>query len=324
MKALMNEMLEAFEIFSKEQEGQGKPVSLYQPVDYIMGMGGKHMRPLLLLSAIHACGGSWQDGISAAYGVEMFHNFTLVHDDIMDAAVLRRGQPAVHKKYNTNQAILSGDVMMLRSLEYLSDSFNDGDTRALLDFVQTGVEVCEGQQMDVDFEKLSSLSIEQYLSMIKGKTAVLPAQALRLGARIAGASGEIQDLIYAFGIDLGLAFQVQDDILDAYGDPDKVGKIKGGDIRQNKKAVLYILAQSIASHEDLKRLQNWFAKDDTSDEKVEAVMVIFDKYEVKSRADELKNEYHQSSSVALERLEHLGLNCTLLNYLSQLLLNRAS
>lgn len=324
MKALMSEMLEAFENFSKEQEGQGKPVSLYQPVDYIMGMGGKHMRPLLLLSAIHACGRSWQDGISAAYGVEMFHNFTLVHDDIMDAAVLRRGQPAVHKKYNTNQAILSGDVMMLRSLEYLSHSFKDGDTKALLDFVHTGVEVCEGQQMDVDFEKLSSLSLEQYLSMIKGKTAVLPAQSLRLGARIAGAGEEIQDLIYTFGIDLGLAFQVQDDILDAYGDPDKFGKIKGGDIRQNKKAVLYILAQSVASNEDLKRLQNWFAQDDTSDEKVEAVIQIFDKYEVKSRADELKNEYHQSSSVALEQLEHLGLNCTLLNYMSQLLLNRAS
>ncbi len=215
---------------------------LYDPVEYINSIGSKYMRPLLLQMAVSVCGGNLQDSLPAAYAVQLFHNFSLLHDDIMDDAPLRRGKATVHEKWNTATAILSGDVMLVYVYKYLLQ-LDTPRLKSILDaFTQTSIEVCEGQQLDMDFETQAHVTPENYLRMIRLKTAVLPAAGLKIGAWLAGADDTVAQALYDYGINLGLAFQINDDLLDAYGDPTKVGKQQGGDILQCKKTLLYLRA----------------------------------------------------------------------------------
>lgn len=233
---------ELFESYLKGQNLRNEPKSLYEPIHYIVGLGGKRIRPVLTLMAADAFGADANQALGAALAVEMFHNFSLVHDDIMDDASLRRGHQTVHEKWNTNTAILSGDAMLIlayRNFEqYPPETFRD---LARL-FSKTALEVCEGQQWDVDFETRDDVSIDAYLKMIEYKTAVLVGAALQMGAIIARAPQSQTDAIYDFGRNLGIAFQLQDDYLDAFGDQATFGKRIGGDIIEGKKTFLYLKA----------------------------------------------------------------------------------
>ena len=222
-----------------------EPRNLYEPIDYILQLGGKRLRPVLTLIAADLFGGDYRKALPAAAAVEVFHNFSLVHDDIMDNASLRRGKATVHQKWNSNIAILSGDAMLISAYCLLENYPPDTFVALAKLFSKTALEVCEGQQWDMDFETQAQVSIPQYLQMIRYKTAVLVGAALQMGAIIAGASIENQRLIYDFGVTIGLAFQLQDDYLDTFGDED-FGKKIGGDILENKKTILYLKALALA------------------------------------------------------------------------------
>jgi geranylgeranyl diphosphate synthase type II len=257
-----------------------QPAALYDPVHYILQLGGKRLRPVLALMSADMYGATAGKAMDAAVAVEVFHNFTLLHDDIMDAADLRRGQPTVHKKWDTNTGILSGDAMLILAYQQL-DSYEGSVFKDLITlFSRTALEVCEGQQHDVDFETRDDVSIDEYLTMIKLKTSVLVGCALQMGAIIAGADKKEQELIYTYGVELGIAFQLMDDYLDAYGDPETFGKEVGGDIRENKKTYLYL--KSIEDEGCAMELKEWFAIDqsrlnqDAMEEKKETVKVLFD------------------------------------------------
>ncbi|MGB1031429.1 MAG: polyprenyl synthetase family protein, partial [Flavobacteriales bacterium] len=214
--------------------------SLYQPVSYIMQLGGKRLRPLMVLAATEAFGGDPKLALNACMSIEVFHNFTLMHDDIMDDAPLRRGNQTVHEKWGVNAGILSGDAMIIQAYQLLNCYNAPLSNQLLTLFNTTALEVCEGQQMDMEFEDRNDVGIEEYLEMIRLKTSVLLAAALKMGAQIAGASDEVQKNIYNFGQEIGLAFQLRDDYLDAFGDPETFGKQVGGDIIQNKKTYLLL------------------------------------------------------------------------------------
>lgn len=232
--------------FSGENFRNG-PDGLYLPVRHIMRSPGKKIRPMLLLASCELFGGDAVQALEPAFAFEVFHNFTLVHDDIMDAAELRRGRPTVHRQFGLNAAILAGDAMLTFSYDYLLH-IPDRSLRAALElFNRTAMEIFEGQQMDVDFEQRIDVSEQEYLKMISYKTSVLLAAAVQTGAMIAGADQRNQDLIYSFGLNLGVSFQIKDDLLDAFGEGDKVGKVSGGDILQNKKTWLLITALEKAS-----------------------------------------------------------------------------
>jgi geranylgeranyl diphosphate synthase type II len=221
---------------------QREPMSLYEPVYYILKLGGKRLRPALTLLSSELFGGNYQDALPAAMAVEYFHNFSLIHDDIMDAAPLRRGKTTVHKKWDLNTGVLSGDAMLIEAYRFL-EAYPPEVFKALsVLFSKTAMEVCEGQQYDMDFETRDDVTVSEYLRMIEYKTAVLVGTAVQMGAITAGASPADQQKIYDFGINLGLAFQLQDDYLDAFGDPEKFGKQQGGDIIENKKTYLYLRA----------------------------------------------------------------------------------
>jgi len=227
------------------------PVELYEPINYIMSLGGKRLRPCLLLMACDMFGGDVEQALAPALAIEVFHNFTLMHDDIMDKAPLRRGKPTVHEKWNANTAILSGDVMMVESNKLIMQ-VKDNILRPVLDvFNDTAVGVCEGQQIDMNFETRQDVQIDEYINMIRLKTAVLVGGALKMGALVGGADDAEGTLLYNFGEQLGIAFQLQDDILDVYGDPKKFGKQVGGDIISNKKTYLLIKALELAKGDTL-------------------------------------------------------------------------
>ncbi|PCE66772.1 polyprenyl synthetase family protein [Sediminicola luteus] len=229
-----------FEAYLNEQIQLQEPEGLYAPIKYIMNLGGKRMRPVAALLAAEICGGTRQEAMAAALAVEVFHNFSLVHDDIMDDAPLRRGQETVHEKWDINTGILSGDAMLIRAYTlvecYPAEKFKD----LVSLFSTTAMEVCEGQQYDVDFEERDDVTVAEYLHMIRCKTAVLLAGSLKMGAITAGASQKQQNLLYDFGVQVGMAFQLQDDYLDVYGNPETFGKQPGGDIIENKKTYLYL------------------------------------------------------------------------------------
>ena len=253
-----------------------EPRNLYEPIHYILGVGGKRMRPVLTLMSAEVFDGDYKLALPAALAVEVFHNFSLVHDDIMDDAPLRRGNETVHEKWNTNTAILSGDAMLILAYQYF-EKYNTDVFRDLAKlFSKTALEVCEGQQWDVDFETRDDVSIPEYLKMIEYKTAVLVAAAMKMGAIVAETSRKNADLIYDFGLNLGLAFQLQDDYLDAFGDPKTFGKQVGGDIIENKKTYLYLKAIEFASTSEKEQLLHLFSiqpKDNT--DKIESVKAIF-------------------------------------------------
>ncbi|MNE23419.1 (2E,6E)-farnesyl diphosphate synthase [compost metagenome] len=235
--------------YLQNQNIHKEPANLYEPIEYILGLGGKRIRPVLTLMAAEVFDTDYSIALPAAMAVEVFHNFSLVHDDIMDDAPLRRGQITVHEKWDLNTGILSGDAMLILAYQYFEqyDAIVFRNLAKL--FSKTALEVCEGQQWDVDFEDRKDVTIPQYLKMIEYKTAVLVAAAMKMGAIVAKTSEKEADLIYDFGLNLGLAFQLQDDYLDAFGDPETFGKQVGGDIIENKKTYLYLKALEFSSDE---------------------------------------------------------------------------
>jgi geranylgeranyl diphosphate synthase type II len=276
---------------------------LIDPVKYILSIGGKRLRPVLSLMACNLFSDKIDDAIMPSVGLEVFHNFTLVHDDIMDQAPVRRNFPTVHKKWNINQAILSGDVMAFIA----NDCFLHTPSKSLLKvfraFNKAAIEVCVGQQLDIDFEKVAAVSHEEYLRMIELKTAVLVGSSLKIGAIIGGADDKDSDLLYEFGRNLGLAFQIQDDILDTYGDLKVFGKIPGGDILANKKTYLLVKAFEIASGEQLKLLHDQFTmKEVVPDLKVRTVMNLYNQLNVKSITEKVANEYINNAFMYLEKV----------------------
>jgi geranylgeranyl diphosphate synthase type II len=268
------------------------PKQLYDPITYIINLGGKRVRPLLVLMATELFGGDANGSIHAAMAIEIFHNFTLVHDDIMDNAPLRRGKATVHEKWSTNIAILSGDVMMVEANKNLA-KVNPAFLGPVLNaFNATAQGVCEGQQLDMEFEGRDDVSIEEYINMIRLKTAVLLGGALKLGAIIAGASEKDADLIYQFGENIGIAFQLQDDILDVYADPEKFGKQVGGDIIANKKTFLLLKAFELADGETRASLDTWTGyKEFNVQEKVDTVRQVYDTLDIQDIAKESMNNY---------------------------------
>lgn len=234
----IEEMRQKYSHFHAQWHFNSKPETLYNPVRHIMGIEGKRIRPLLVLTGCDLFGGDYTRALSAAYGIEVFHNFTLVHDDIMDNATLRRGEPTVHKKFGNNAAILSGDTMVFYAVRHLLDVSENVVCDVLSVFNKAAIQVIEGQQMDMDFEGRCNVSTNDYLKMIEYKTSVLLAASAQIGSLLGGANGKQQELMYNFGLKLGLAFQIMDDYLDTFGNAQKVGKRKGGDIVMNKNTWL--------------------------------------------------------------------------------------
>lgn len=269
-----------------------QPKHLYDPIKYIINLGGKRIRPLLVLMATNLFGKDANDSVHAAMAVEVFHNFTLVHDDIMDNAPLRRGKATVHEKWSTNTAILSGDVMMVEANKNLA-KVNPIFLKDVLDtFNTTAQGVCEGQQLDMEFEQRDDVSIAEYINMIRLKTAVLLGGALKLGAIIGEATAKDADLIYQFGENIGIAFQLHDDILDVYADPEKFGKQVGGDIIANKKTFLLLKAFELAKDENKEMLYNWInIKTFDAKEKVKVIRKIYDNLNIQNIAKESMNDY---------------------------------
>lgn len=294
-----------FEKFLKENAYQRDYPSLYDPVNYILSMDGKRIRPVLVLAALEALGENINQGFEAAMAVEVFHNFTLVHDDIMDDAAIRRGQATVHEKWDVNTAILSGDVMMINTFEWFL-SYEEYASELIKLFTKTGKEVCEGQRLDMDFEQRDDVSISEYIHMISYKTAVLLGAALQMGAIIAGKDAKVQNHLYQFGLNVGIAFQIQDDLIDTFGDESKTGKKKGGDILQNKKTYLYLKSLELLEGKHRAELESLFQNNDLpEEEKIEQVIALFEEAFVKVHAEELKHNYRD---LAMSHLTATGID----------------
>ncbi len=296
---------ESFNAYLTHKCNNQAPTNLFEPINYILNLGGKRIRPALVLMSTDLFTGVVDNAYSAALAVEVFHNFSLVHDDIMDDAPLRRQHPTVHEKWNINTAILSGDSMLIWAYQCFED-YDQHSFYALVKlFSTTAQEVCAGQQLDMDFENLDEVSLEKYLEMIRLKTAVLVACAFKMGSIIAGAGIENQEQIYEFGINLGIAFQIQDDLLDVYGDPKSFGKQVGGDIIENKKTYLYLKALELSSDDDRNQLKHLFSINPKNTKaKIETVKHIYDQYDIKSIASDRIEDYKQK---ALECLDNLVL-----------------
>ena len=297
---------EFFISYLENQSIDKEPKNLYEPITYILGLGGKRMRPVLTLMAAEVFDADYKIALPAAMAVEVFHNFSLVHDDIMDDAPLRRGQVTVHEKWNINTGILSGDAMLILAYQYF-EQYEPTVFRDLAKlFSKTALEVCEGQQWDVDFEERSNVTIPEYLKMIEYKTAVLVAAAMKMGAIVAKTSEREADLIYDFGLNLGLAFQLQDDYLDAFGDPETFGKQVGGDIIINKKTYLYLKAIEFSSKEKAAELQQLFGLQlENNSEKIETAKVIFNESGASQATQEAIEMY---TFKAFETLEKMDIN----------------
>lgn len=278
------------------------PSDLYDPLRYFLNIGGKRIRPILTLLGAELFGGNKEKAISQALAIEVFHNFTLVHDDIMDAAPLRRNQETIHQKWNTNVGIISGDVMMIKSYQLLSQINQEQLPEALAVFNTTAVEVCEGQQMDMDFESRNDVSITEYIEMIRLKTSVLLGGALKLGAIVANASAEDKESLYAFGQNIGVAFQIQDDILDLYADPLKFGKQVGGDVIANKKTILYLTAISDSTKEQREILKQ-LDQEKNIELKITRTRQLFDQLKVKETCKERMQSYYSLAKKNLENID---------------------
>ncbi|MBN3034525.1 MAG: polyprenyl synthetase family protein [Bacteroidales bacterium] len=277
------------------------PAELYEPISYTLSLGGKRMRPVLTLMACDLFGGKVQNTINAAIGIEIFHNFTLLHDDIMDQAPLRRGQPTVHEKWDQNVAILSGDTMFALAYRHVALTSADHLPQVLKGFTETAIQVCEGQQMDMNYAQSGRVTIPEYLEMIRMKTAVLLACSLKTGAIIAGADAADSDRIYTFGEKIGMAFQLRDDLLDAFGENKKFGKITGGDIAANKKTYLFLRALEMADDETRKSLLGFY-KSGYPDrgKKISGVIHIFREMGIQEETSRVIHEYYNSALTLLE------------------------
>ncbi len=276
---------------------------LIDPVKYVLSMGGKRLRPVLALMACNLFSDKIDDAVIPVTGLEIFHNFTLVHDDIMDKALVRRGFPTVHTKYNINQAILSGDVMAFITNECFLQSPANILAKVLRVFNKAAIEVCAGQQLDMDFEKATIVSQDEYIRMIELKTAVLIAASLKIGAIYGGADDRDAELLYGFGRNLGLAFQIQDDILDVFGDMKIFGKTPGGDIIAGKKTFLYVKASEAGSLDQKKKLQDLYVSDTIEpEEKVKMVTEIYDLLNIKFISEKVVAEYLKNALGYLDKV----------------------
>lgn len=305
----------------KKVEYPAHPAKLYEPIRYIMNLGGKRIRPVLLLLSSKMFNEDLSLAIEGALAIETFHNFTLIHDDIMDNAPLRRGKDTVHIKWGVNNAILSGDVMMVEANKHLT-SLDAKVLKPALDcFNTTAQGVCEGQQLDMEFEQRNDVSIDEYINMIRLKTAVLVGGSMKIGAIVGGASTEDADLLYDFGVNFGIAFQLQDDILDVYGDPQKFGKQVGGDIISNKQTFLLLKLKEIASPDDLLLLEN---QTDNTDHtaKIACVTSLYNRYKIRDLAI---TKMKLSLDIAFTSLEKVGIAAekkSVINQLAASLINR--
>lgn len=271
-----------------------EPVELYQPIKYILSIGGKRIRPALVLMACSLFSDQLNRAIKPALAIEIFHNFTLLHDDIMDNSTLRRNQPTVHEKWNKNIAILSGDVMSILSYKFIGDCSAEILPDVIELFTSTALEVCEGQQYDMNYENRNDITVDDYLKMVTLKTSVLIAASLKLGAMMGGASPADSDLMYEFGKNLGIAFQIRDDILDVYGDPEKFGKKIGTDIIANKKTYLILKALEVADDKSEKVLRNLISiKNINPEEKITKILKIFNLLRIKEMAELKSKEFYQ-------------------------------
>ena len=301
-------LFEAYQkVFESAREGfgQGKmPKNLYQPIEYLLDLGGKRVRPLLTLMSGEAFGVSIKEAMGAAMAVEVFHNFTLMHDDIMDKAPLRRGKITVHEKWDINTAILSGDAMLIKAYQCLETYPTDVFQKLTQLFSKTAIEVCEGQQYDMDFETQSHTSEEDYIEMIRLKTAVLVGCALEMGTIIGEASAEDRQAIYDFGIQLGLAFQLQDDYLDTFGNQETFGKKIGGDILKDKKTILYHLAIKAGEEDQKQSLKSLLGGDNSIDDevKIDNVKSLFEVTSAQTTAQGLIQHYFDLADIQLQKL----------------------
>lgn len=282
-----------------------EPEGLYAPIAYALASGGKQIRPTLALIASEMFGGKEEEVLPAALALEVFHNFTLLHDDVMDRASVRRGRPTVHVQWDDNTAILSGDQMLIEAYKLIAKVPSDKVQRTLEMFNEMATGICEGQQYDVDFERRDDVRIEEYMKMIELKTSVLLANALRTGGYIAGANEAQQEALYQYGLHIGLAFQIQDDILDVYGDPKTFGKAIGGDICCNKKTFLLLTALHTADATSQAELNEWLRISDRNEEKIAAVTAIYDRLGVRKAGEQAMEEH---TSFALQQLNQLPQN----------------
>jgi geranylgeranyl diphosphate synthase type II len=280
----------------KEFSFNDHPRELYDPIYYMLDMGGKRIRPAMVLAACEMFGGDYKEALPAALAIEVFHNFTLVHDDIMDQAPLRRGKETVYQKWNTPVAILVGDTMLSLAYDQLIQ-VKEGKLPEIIGlFNKTSIEVCEGQQMDMNFETADQVTIDEYLEMIRLKTAVLLAASLKIGAAIGGADAGNKDRIYKFGEAIGLAFQLKDDYLDVFGKQELFGKQASGDIVTNKKTYLFLKALELSATEDRQKLKELYKLDlNDNMEKIKTVRGIFEKYEIDRRTMALIQQYHDEA-----------------------------
>jgi geranylgeranyl diphosphate synthase type II len=283
------DLIKQFSTYFNVRHFPESPASLYDPCEYFLGLGGKRIRPIMCLMGNELFDNISPEAYDVATAIELFHNFTLIHDDIMDKAPLRRGLLTVHTKYNESTALLSGDVLLIQAYEYLNKVRSKSLNRIIALFNKTARQVCEGQQLDMDFEQMENVGLEEYIQMIGLKTSVLLASSLQMGAILGGAGDANAKHLYEFGLNLGIAFQVQDDYLDAFGDPDKFGKQVGGDIVANKKTFLMIHALAVATVTDKDELQSLLQVHD--DNKVKKVLAIYKRSGVDEWARKLKDRY---------------------------------
>ncbi len=301
-----------------------EPKNLYEPISYILNLGGKRLRPTLVLMAADIFGGSYKEALDAALAVEVFHNFSLIHDDIMDDAPLRRGKETVHEKWDVNTGILSGDAMLINAYQLFEKYEGETFKELAKLFTKTAIEVCEGQQYDIDFETRDDVTIPEYIKMIEYKTAVLVGAALKMGAIVANASENCAASIYDFGRLLGLAFQLQDDYLDAFGDPETFGKQVGGDIIENKKTFLYLKALEFASEDEKKQLEGLFSLNpENPSGKIHTVTQFFETTGAKQATRNEIKMYTQKAFLTLDKLNISEEKKALLRLFGENLMNRS-
>ncbi len=313
-----------FENYLIDEKITGYPNELYEPIRYMLSIGGKRLRPLLVLMAYEMFRNDAVNALPQAMAIEIFHNFTLVHDDIMDNAPLRRNEQTVFKKYNQNIAILSGDVMLVYAYNYLIKNQEKNIVDLIAIFNKTAIEVCEGQQLDLNFENNNEVTIEEYINMIELKTAVLLGAALKIGAINANSNDEDKEHLYQFGKLIGTSFQLLDDILDAFGDAEKFGKKVGGDIIQNKKTILFLEAIKNGSDTHVKDLQTWMKTTHKPEvEKIEAVKKIFKESGAEFTSRALVKYYHDNAMKHLDAVSVPANQKDILYGFSEMLLKRA-
>ncbi len=297
---------EEFFNYKESQDLNRQPENLYKPISYILNLGGKKIRPVLTLMAAEIFSNNYKNALPAAYAIEMFHNFTLVHDDIMDDAPLRRGKETVHEKWNLNTGVLSGDAMLILAYQYFENYEATVFQKLAKLFSKTALEVCDGQQLDIDFETRTDVTIPEYIKMISLKTSVLIGAALKMGAIVSLANEQDAQKLYNFGLNLGIAFQLQDDYLDTFGNPETFGKQVGGDIIENKKTYLYLKTLETATIEDKKTLLGFYAeKLEDNATKIEEVKQLFNKNNI---TDLIKDQITNYTNLAFNVLSEMNIS----------------